>query len=87
MATVCNTANQLGTAPNDCCSELQSATEAICDAWPLELVQTRCPVLAAQCACRAGMGAARSGAKRPRNSSVCLEEQSAALIDLDQLPK
>jgi hypothetical protein len=74
VAPVCHTANQLEVAPYDCCSELQSTTEVVRDAWSPVVEQTSYRVLAPQCACRAGMGAALTGAKRPRSSSsVCFE--------------
>ena len=46
MARVCDTADRLWVAPNDCGFELRSTTQAICDAWPLEFERTKLP-----CAC------------------------------------
>jgi hypothetical protein len=73
VAPVCHTANQLRVAPYDCCSELQSTTEAVRDAWPPVVEKTSYRVLAPQCACRTGLGAAQIRAKRPRSSIGCLE--------------
>lgn len=89
MARVCDTADRLWLAPNDCGSELRSTTQAICDAWPLEFERTKLP-----CACSPMLPATRQAQvlrglaqSDPAAAVSVLIDDAAALIDLDQLPK